>query len=240
MSEELAVLYQVQQADTEIARLREALAALDTGASLEMELATAEAELAAVRARHHATERESLDCDLELKTLEEKRSKFQTQLYGGSVRNPRQLEDLQREVAMLSREIGKVEDRALELMELLESQRAEIAQKEAQLAELRRRLEAVHEKYETTSSWLHSEIRELEARREELAGRVPALLLRRYEQIRARQSNLGLVKVTGGTCPGCRIALPSDTLKSLKAGAGRQTCENCGRLLFWEGEPERA
>ena len=235
MSGDLAILYQVQQLDSEAARLRETLAALDSGEDLEAEVAAAESELAALLGRHRSTEKESLDCELELKTLEEKKAKFQGQLYSGAIRNPRQLSDLQGEVEMLAREIGKVEDRSLELMDSLERERSEIRDREAQVGGMRERLVSVRTKYEGAGARLRAEIGELEQRRGEMAAQVPPQLLKRYEQIRARQGNLGLVKVTADTCPGCRIALPSETLKALKAGTRLSTCENCGRLLFWDG-----
>lgn len=237
MSEDLAILYRVQQADTEIARLRQALAGLDTGAGIASELAAAEAELAALRERQRAAEKESLDRELELRTLEEKRKKFQDQLYGGTIRNPRQLSDLQEEVEMLSREIKKVEDRMLELMETLEGHRVEIHTREASLKDLQDRLQAVRTKYEATGSRLRQEIADLEAERGEWAARVRPDLLKRYEQIRSRQGNLALVRVTGNTCPGCRITLPSELVKALEAGRPNLSCESCGRLLFWEKEP---
>ena len=235
MTEELAILYRVQQADTEIARLRQALAGLDSGEELASEVAAAEGELSALRERQRAAEKESLDRELELRTLEEKRKKFHDQLYSGAIRNPRQLSDLQKEVEMLSREIRKVEDRVLELMETLESCRGEIAVSEASLSELRERLEAVRSKYETTGTRLRQEIADLEAQRGEWAGQVKPEGLRRYEQIRLRQGNLGIVRVTGNTCPGCRITLPSELVKALHAGRPNLACESCARLLFWDG-----
>ena len=234
MSEELAALCQVQEVDTEMARLAAALAGLEDGQALQAEVAAVESGLAALRDRHRASEQESLAQNLELKTLEEKKVKFETQLYGGTVRNPKQLSDLQAEVAMLAREIGKVEDRILELMEALEQERTQIGQQEAQLAGRRERLAAVRQHYRATGDRLRSDLAELENQRKERAARVPPLLLKRYEQIRARQANLAIVKVTASSCPGCRITLPSETLKALKAEQGVRTCENCGRLLFWD------
>ncbi|UCC68609.1 MAG: hypothetical protein JSV79_01340 [Armatimonadota bacterium] len=236
MSNELAILYEVQRADTELARLREALAGLDTGDELARQVEEAEEELTRLSAEHRATEKEATDRDLELKALEEKKARFESQLYGGTVQNPRQLTDLQDEVAMLSREISKIEDRILELMETLENERSATQTAEAGLRELQERLGSVRAQHETTGSRLQQEIAELEEERKARASEVGAQLLKRYERIRARQGNLGLVKLTGATCPGCRITLPSDTVKGLKAGRQDLTCENCGRLLYWEQE----
>jgi predicted nucleic acid-binding Zn-ribbon protein len=234
VTDNLAVLYSVQQADTEIARLREALTGLDTGTELESQVAAVEAELVTLREERRTAEKESLDCELELRTLEEKRKTFQDQLYGGTVRNPRQLKDLQEEVEMLSREIRKLEDRLLELMETLEARGGEIQEREARLKELQESLEGVRAKYETTGGRLRREIADLESQRKERAAQVKPDLLKRYERIRSRQANLGIVKVTGSTCPGCHVRFPSEVVKALRAGRSELTCESCGRLLFWE------
>ena len=238
MSDDLAILHEVQQADTELARLRDALAGLDSGDELAAQIEETRRGLEGLLVQHRTTEKESMDRDLELKTLEEKKGKFERDLYSGAVRNPRQLSDLQDEVAMLTREIGKVEDRILEVMESLETERSDIQRREAELEDLAQRLQAVRAKHEATGGRLQHDIAELEAKRQERASQVRAQLLKRYEQIRARQANLGLVKLTGTTCPGCRITLPSETIKGLKAGRQDLTCENCGRLLFWEKEED--
>jgi predicted nucleic acid-binding Zn-ribbon protein len=238
VSEELAILHKVQQADTEIARHEQALADLDTGAELSSEIDVLEAELSDLRKQLQAAEKENLDRELEVKTIEEKRKRFQDQLYSGSVRNPRQLSDLHQEVEMLSREIRKIEDRVLELMETLESLRGEIGSREERLAEAKAQLGTVRAEYERKSGRLRERIAELKSERGDHASRVGAQLLKRYEQIRARGGNLGLVMVTGRNCPGCMIDLPQETVKALRAGRGGLTCDNCGRLLFW-GEANR-
>lgn len=234
VSEAMKVLYRVQQGDTEIAGRETALAGLDDGAELADELAAAEADLARLQEQHRATDKDNLDCELELKALEEKKARFDRQLNAGTVRNLRQIQDLEGEVKMLSREIGKLEERMLELMEKLDAQNADIAGKEAELQAKREQLAEARSKFQGTGSRLRSEIAELRAEREQYAAQVEPTLLKRYEQIRARQANLGLVKVTRDTCPGCRIALPSETLKALRAGRSNLACDNCGRLLFWD------
>ena len=236
MSEELRTLHKVQVADTEIAIRQRALAELDTGEELEREIASVKAALTELGARRETLDNENLDHELEVKTLEEKRDRFQKQLYGGTVSNPRQLSDLQDEVAMLAREIGKTEDRILEIMEELEGLRSAIAEREAKTAELTSKLEQVRSRHETTSSRLNNEIAVLKAERKELAAQVNSRVLKRYDQIRERSGGIGLVKVLDETCPGCHIGLPSETVKAMKAGRQLQQCDNCARILVWGGE----
>lgn len=237
MTQDLRILHEVQQCDLEIAERQKALSALDSGEELNGNIASIEEELAQIRQQREQAEAQNLDYELELKTLQEKRERFQKQLYSGSVSNPRQLSDLQGEVDMLGREIGKIEDEMLELLELLESTGASITQKEAQLAELKEQLAKVRSDSASTEDRLKGEISELETQRRESAAKIDPPLLRRYEQIRVRAGNVGIVNITGSMCPACRIALPSETIKEAKAGRVGLTCDNCGRLLYWE-QPE--
>jgi len=238
VSDELAILYQVQQLDIELARRKAALAGLDTGAELKGEIAAAEAELADLQRRHHESERQAREVELETRTLEEKRDKYDTQLNSGAVRNPRQLEDLQKEVAMLRREISKLDDRVLSFMETMEGERAETEAREADLTEKRDRLAAVLASYESEQARLNGEMAALQQERNQTASQVDAHLLRRYEQIRVRGGNVGIVKVTGDVCPGCHLTLASELLKELRTGRVGLTCDNCGRLLYMERPEE--
>jgi len=238
VNEELATLHRVQELDSEIARREQALAGLDSGDSLEQAIETLRAELTELRQTQESADNESLNLELEVRTLQQRRDVFNTQLYSGRVSNPRQLADLQQEVEMLGREIRRVEDRMLELMETTESRRAQIAAREQQLAELEQLLDAVRARYAEVGGRLRAEMSELEVARQETAQRVSAPLLRRYEQIRGRSANIGVVKVTGTDCPGCHIALPSETLKQLKGGRSGLACDNCARLLFWQAPDE--
>lgn len=238
MIEQMAVLYEVQQADLEIARLKQALVSLDTGELLRAEIAAAEAELAKVRKRLSGLEAERLDQTLELETLSEKKTRFEAQLYGGKVSNPRQLGDLQEEVNMLKREGDRVETRVIELMLELEQQGADLAGQEAELAGQRARLQELLQQFEVTSRRLQAEIAQWEERRRGAATQVNAHLLKRYDQIRVSKGNLGLARVTDQTCPGCRVAIPSERLRAIKAGRVGETCDNCGRLLMWGGAAE--
>ena len=73
MSEELALLYQVQQVDTELARLKADLAKLNTGLELKTEVGVAEAEHKSLQGELHGAEAEARALELEVKTLQEKK-----------------------------------------------------------------------------------------------------------------------------------------------------------------------
>nr|NIQ99715.1 hypothetical protein [Gemmatimonadales bacterium] len=80
----------------------------------------------------------------------------------------------------------------------------------------------------------------LQTERTGVASQVGANLLRRYEQIRARGGNVGIVKVTSDVCPGCHLTLASELLKEVRTGRVGITCDNCGRLLYMERPEEES
>ena len=65
---------------------------------------TAAAALADLRRRQQAIEEQLEDLDAKIRPVEQK-------LYGGTVRNPKELTDLQREVDLFKRQRGKLDDK---------------------------------------------------------------------------------------------------------------------------------
>lgn len=235
MKAEYRSLLELQRIDGEIGRRQQALADLDQGLQLRARIAELKAALEQETRRLRGLEKEQLASELEMKGTEAKRKDFSDRLYGGRVRNPKELGDLEREVEMLSASIGKLEDRVLGLMEAADGQRSQVRQIESDLTDQQERLKQVLEIYGRESARLQGEIAQLQAEREKLLPEISTVLLRRYDQIRARHQNLGVVAVTGELCPACRVTFSLDLRRQLKQSGHLQTCENCGRLLIWEG-----
>jgi hypothetical protein len=229
----MSALWRVQELDLDIARDEEALAALDTGAEMRAQAEQLRADLAAARAARQELDKLYLDRDLELRTLDEKKKTNQARLFSGKVRNPRELSDLEKEVAMLTREADRLADMVYELLEKLNAQTAVVAQQQAALTTAEGELAGIQERYASAAGQLTQELESLRAAREEAAGQVPAALLRRYDLIRGHHDNVGVSRVANGACSGCHVAISDDQMRAVKSSAAPQTCETCGRLLYW-------
>ncbi|NIM04266.1 MAG: hypothetical protein GTN69_04390 [Armatimonadetes bacterium] len=238
MREQLVRLCELQGLDIEVDRRKKSLAGLDDGASAKVEVDRLTAELSEVEAKRKETETEYHDRDIALKGIEEKKKKAQDLMYSGKVSNPRELEDLQKEVAMFDKEIDKLSTRVLELMDEQEVVQKKEAESQAALAEAQKTLEEVVSRYETTSSRLKEEITSLQSQREALVKDIPKPLMRRYEQIQSSRGVLAAVAMKSGVCDGCHVTLPSHLLEAVQASKSPQTCESCGRLLIWMGKEE--
>lgn len=72
----------------------------------------------------------------------------------------------------------------------------------------------------------------LERARRRVAAQIDEKLLQTYERMSRRFSRV-VVPVEGAVCAGCRMSLPTASIRSQSIGAVTvEKCENCGRILY--------
>jgi predicted nucleic acid-binding Zn-ribbon protein len=225
-------LFRLQSLDSELERrrslLREIEAVLsDSEASSRSHqaLAQAETQLQAARAAVHAEEG----------TLAAHRAKIEEaerSLYGGAIQNPKELQDLQREVESLQRYRPTLEDRLLEAMLGLEE--AETAQRGAQ-EELQRveQLQATrNEALMAKRDEARAEIERLESEREAALGDVPEQDLELYLQLRTSRGGLAVALLEDDSCGACGLIQSHSSRQSIRMANDLHLCKQCGRILY--------
>ena len=235
-SPSLLALLDVQAHDTKIDQLRHLLAHLpareerDAAAAA---LADAEAAVAAETATRDDLARQQKRVDDEVETLKAKRQGFDQKLYGGTVSNPRELQDLQEEIDSLSRRISQLEDEELEIMEQVEPVEASLVELTATAEQRRTVLADAEVRLIAAEAELAAEIDAETAVRTEAAAPVPAELLGEYEKLRSGRGGVGVARLTGTQCGGCHLTLSAvevATMRKLPDGEFGH-CEECGRIL---------
>jgi len=233
--EELARLSELQEIDQEITAREQALSALDDGSEAQARAAQLQAELETARLSSREAEANLLDSDLELKSTEAKRKTCEEKLYGGKIRNPKELGDLEHEVQILAHHIDQLTDRVLGLMDEVEVQRQDVRAREDALKQAESELEVITAKYQEVTTRLGAEIEELRKKRAQAAKDVRnSQLLRKYDEVRGRLGDPALLVISDGVCSACHLTLSLDLVRRLKAASQLDTCENCGRILRWD------
>lgn len=232
MKQQLADLYELQQADTGIAARRKALRALDDGSKAGQALAAAVDKLSALTDRQQSLEGGMLDRELRLKGTEDERAAKSKQAYGGTISDPKQLSALEKKIAELGRTKGRLEEEILGLMEELEEAQAQVAAQQTAVDELERKMTAVKQRYESETRRLRGEIEGVETTRNDLAGRIEEALLKQYDALREKTGGLAVAAVRRGSCEGCHVSLPSTYAPRLQAHSEMIRCENCRRILY--------
>jgi predicted nucleic acid-binding Zn-ribbon protein len=57
-----------------------------------------------------------------------------------------------------------------------------------------------------------------------------------YERYYEKYHDRAIVSVKGGVCTGCFVTIPPMRLDIIRRMDSIEFCENCGRILIWEGE----
>ncbi len=226
----------MQEKDTRLSQLAHRAATLPEAG----ELTALRAEFARIRDQAVAAEIIASDLRRDLAKAEDdveavrQRSRKDAELMdSGSVGDPKQLQNLQREIESLARRQSDLEDVELEIMERVEGAAAAVAV----LAEKRDALAEDEAAMAARVARLMGEIDEerasVEADRVRLAAGVPADLLALYEKVRGDHNGLGAARIHRGRCEGCRLELPPTDIESIRDAAADEVlrCEECRRIL---------
>ena len=232
----LALLLEVQRHDTVMDQLRhrratmperQALAGIDTRLSA---LATRLKELGVGRDEHGSRQ---ANIEQQIEASKERRATLEKRLYGGQVAAARELQAMSEEVKHLGRHISELEDREIEVMEVLEPLDAELEAGEQVRTSLEAEAAALRTAISDAEVELDVEIDAEADTRGQVAAGVRADLLERYEKLRARLGGTGAAPLVGGSCGGCHLALPAMEIDRLRRAPADAviTCEQCGRIL---------
>jgi predicted nucleic acid-binding Zn-ribbon protein len=225
-------LYRLQTIDLEIdqknRRLKEVKAALEGNEEVQRArpaLQDGEKKLSRQRTRLR-------DQELEMRSLVNKISSVENRLYGGRIKNPKELANLQDEVQYLKRRKGELEDQVLETM-------IEVEESEASVTEQRERLARLEEEWRETQARLSAEqselvnrLNRLKTKRTKLQKTIEAGDLALYEDLRHRRGGRAVALLEGELCLGCRVTIPTTKAQQARQGEELTLCGSCERILY--------
>jgi predicted nucleic acid-binding Zn-ribbon protein len=172
------------------------------------------------------------DLELQADELRAKISPLETKLYSGSIRNPKELKDLQADIDQLKRQLSAIEDRDLEALAVLERAQEDVRNASDEAATLEQAWRDEQADLTERVTRLAAEIDEYQARRREQAEGIGRDVLATYDHVRRAHQGKGVAKVDRNICTGCRISLPVSTVNKARAGSALVHCPNCERILF--------
>jgi len=178
--------------------------------------------------------REQSRADADVEQVRERSRKDQELLDSGSINDPKQLQNLQRELQSLARRQSELEDVELEVMERVEGAAAAVRSLTQQRDELQQELDAVDILVTQELNDIDAELAKEEAERVALATGLPGELVTLYEKIRADQGGVGAARFHRGRCEGCQMELPPTEREALQQAPPDAIirCEECRRILI--------
>jgi predicted nucleic acid-binding Zn-ribbon protein len=196
----------------------------------------ARTDLEAVESRFEDLTKDRKRMERELEDLQAKLSDLTAKRL--EIKTNEEYAALTHEIAFAGREIEEKEDAILGVLEQQENANSE-------LAGLREGVAATEQDLDARIAALREELKRLDdalaIKRDErlrVATRVDKAILERYERILASKGDAALANCADGACSGCYMTLPPQTVIEVKRADHLMECQSCGRILFWQREPE--
>jgi hypothetical protein len=227
-----AYLHRLQRIDSQIDQTENRLAELER-------LLSDDERIRAARQACEDTKRALEKSRLALRSAEHnvqatriKIDQSEASLYGGLIRNPKELQDLQREIESLKRHMAALED--LQLQAMLEQEEAEESERSAQAGFHQAEAEVSEQKSGLAGErdiLLKNKARLLAER----SAALPAILaanLETYNRIRELKKGIAVSLVDDDTCTICGAEVRLGEGQAARMQSTLHYCTSCGRILF--------
>lgn len=222
----------LQEIDDEAAKLRATLDDVERRLLGSESLNEARTAHAAVEAELAETRRTQRLTEGEVAALTAKIEPEEKRLYDGSVRNAKELQNIQHELELLKQQRSKLEDQLLDVMANLERIEGDHRLASAALASEEARWEKDRADLGDEAQRLNGQIVRADARREAQKLKINPRNLAVYEDVRRRRAGVAVARVSGGTCGGCRVGIPEAVRRRAFEADLLAQCPNCERILY--------
>ena len=233
--EQQSLIFELQLLDNEIMQANTKLKSLPEIEQLlhiDKRIAAATEELATVKAEADQIALELRRGEVDVETVTDRIKKDEARLASGNA-TPKELEQLQHEVATLRKRQEALEEIELEIMvrseaitERTKILTTDLASLETLKAEINQRLTAASNEINTLIGGKKSD-------REVVAVKIEKPLLDLYEKIRASSGGVASSALVGNKCNGCNLAINAVEMERIKSLAKDELlrCEECRRIL---------
>jgi predicted nucleic acid-binding Zn-ribbon protein len=225
-------LYRLQLVDAEWDQRSHRLAGVGAGLGVTGDVIRAREAVTEMEARLSGLRAEMRNLELEIASVNAKLRQNQDRLYGGRVRNPKELSNLQEEAAALRRRVSELEDRQLELMIAIEEDEAELAERQARQRQIEATWQEDQVSLQAEKGQLEHRLVELEEQRGALRNRISPADLALYDDLRRTLAGTAVVLLKGGICQACGVDVPTGVARAVERGEGVHYCPVCNRLLY--------
>ena len=225
-------LYRLQQVDRQIDRAQSQLDAIRKTLENDAELRAALAGIDAAQAEQQHAKHVLQLAEAEAQAQQIKIEQAESRLYGGQVHNPKELQDLQNDVASLKRHLAALEERELEAMSKAESVESQLEHAKVELENLQSRLGNQHQQLLSEQSVLTKDLERLREEREATANPVDHSILEQYESLRAKRRGIAVTEVNDNACSACGTTLTAAIQQNARSTARLVNCPSCGRILY--------
>lgn len=225
-------LYHLQQIDLKLDKRRKRARAIKTALETDSTVTEARTAVTDLEDQLRPLETSVSDQNLEMQSLTRQRDELSQRLYGGTVSNPKELEDLQGKISELERRHATLEEDSLQAMDQVEALQTDLSTAQDQLSQAESAWTAQNATLTDEFKQLRREIKKLKTLRESALEQVEPDALRLYKQLRKAKGGRAVAVLDGDACSACRVDQTVTDMQKIRRTDELVFCSSCGRILI--------
>jgi predicted nucleic acid-binding Zn-ribbon protein len=223
-------LYHLQEIDSSIREKKTRLTEVLQAQKETPELIAARTRSSKADAELQTWQSQRRDLNLELESLNSKAKRSEQRLYSGNVKNPKELSDLQSEIASLGRRRAALEDEILEAMIMIEEAETEKTAADESLNKVSAKWERAQSNYKQEQNEVALALHQFMNQRKEQLKMISAEALSEYDSLSRSKNGVAVAKLRANMCLGCRTTVSAQVERMSRQGQ-LVYCGNCGRII---------
>jgi predicted nucleic acid-binding Zn-ribbon protein len=225
-------LFRLQQIDTQIDRAKSRLDIIEKKLidTKILDQAIKDAESAATEKSN--AENNQSQADDEIRSLRIKIEQTESSLYNGSVRNPKELQDLQNEAAALKRHYVTLEGRLFDAMLIFEESQKEYKRQQSLLSTSQIEFTEQRRILAEEKANLLKDIQNLNTERLAITETLVTEDIHLYENLRHERQGLAVTGIQDNACLACGTTLTLALIQAARSPGQISRCPSCGRILY--------
>ncbi|HSB02971.1 MAG TPA: C4-type zinc ribbon domain-containing protein [Anaerolineales bacterium] len=225
-------LYRLQQVDSRIDQIQARLKTIQQALENDVELRSALERCAAAESKYQDAEHALKLSETEVEKQRIKIEQTEASLYGGQVHNPKELQDLQKDIVSLKRHLETLEERELEAMLSVENIEKELQAAKTELERVRANLKEQNQDLARESETLRKDLERFNSEHQAVVTDIATQALSTYEQLRKQKRGIAVTTVTDNSCEACGTTITPSQQQSAHSSSQLFHCPTCGRILY--------
>ena len=225
-------LYRLQQVDSQIDQIQARLKTIQEMLDNDLELKTASERFNLSEKKLTENELSLQLTEVEVQKQHVKIEQTEVSLYGGLVHNPKELQDLQKDVVSLKKHFETLEERELEAMVAVESAEKELHIAKAELERVKSSRGDQNRDLTREIEVLCKNRERLDSERKAVMGNLESKAIGIYDQLRQQRRGIAVTTLSDSSCAACGTTLTASQQQSARSTSQLYYCPTCSRILY--------
>lgn len=225
-------LYQLQLIDLELDKNEKRLSEIQKILSFSDDVKNIENEITSIEAekRTHSQKLKKVSDEAEL--IQDKIKKSEQSLYDGSIKNPKELQSVNSEIASLKNRLSSLDEQQLEIMFLVEDLDNQISIQKSALENLMDKKKEENKDLQSEFEGLVKTNLRLKTEKKPIQNQIDDEYQALYEKLRKSKNNIAVSLIVDNACSICGNGLPPMEVQKAKSSVDEVFCSVCKRFLY--------